>query len=89
MDEALSVVILAASMFLLGLIIGLATFVLASKAPQTSSSVAVYISYPGGSISISPSQSCPLVINTSGIYSCTGLLKSLNGTLNNATIIIG
>lgn len=90
MEEPLSTVLLAAAMFLLGVIIGLTAVFLAGKsaAPQSGTKAVVYGGDNPVTITISPP--CQLIINSTGVYnSCTGLVKRLNGTLGNYTIVIG
>ena len=90
MEESLSTILLAASMFLLGVIIGLAAILIVGKpsAPQSGTKAMIYGG--GGSITVTISPPCQLIVNSTGIYnSCTGLVKRLNGTLGNLTIVVG
>ncbi|MEL9991821.1 MAG: hypothetical protein QXP98_05445 [Thermoproteus sp.] len=90
MEEPLSTILLAASMFIIGLILGLAASLFVSKPQQPQFSAKVVVSAPGGVPStITASPSCQIVINATGIYSCSGLVARLNGTLDNTTILVG
>ncbi|MGC8582764.1 MAG: hypothetical protein ACP5I3_00350 [Thermoproteus sp.] len=90
MEEPLSTTLLAISMLILGLVIGLAAALTASRpsAPQTPIKVAVY--GQGGSVTVTITPPCQLAINSTGIYNtCTGLIQRLNGSLDNFTIVVG
>lgn len=90
MEESLSTTLLAIAMFVLGVIIGLVAVLFVGKptAPQQGTKAVIY----GGDnpITVTISPPCQLTINSTGIYnSCTGLVKRLNGTLANYTIVVG
>ncbi|MEZ0247683.1 MAG: hypothetical protein ABWJ97_00285 [Thermoproteus sp.] len=90
MEEPLSTILLAASMFIVGLILGLAASLLISKPQQPQLSATVVVTAPNGAPStVTASPSCQIVINATGIYSCNGLIARLNGTLDNTTILVG
>lgn len=91
MGESLSTVLLAASMFLIGLALGLPSLLLPAKPSPAQGSVRVTITPPSGSpMTITASPTCALIINASGIYSCSGKVgANASVVAPNASIVIG
>jgi hypothetical protein len=90
MEEPFSTTLLAVSMFILGLAIGLAAVLTTSgpSAPRSPISAVVYGQGSSAAVTIAPP--CQLAINSTGIYNtCTGLIQRLNGSLDNLTIVVG
>ncbi|MFB6490387.1 MAG: hypothetical protein TU35_003915 [Thermoproteus sp. AZ2] len=84
MDESLSTVMLVIAMFIVGLAIGLmpALFLKQAK-PQPQAQIVIQGN--GSAVTITASPSCPVYLNGSGAYTCTGKLNvavSVNGSVS-------
>lgn len=83
MDESLSTAILAITMFIVGLAIGLIP-ALFLKQPKPQPQAQITIQGNESAVTITASPSCPVYLNKSGAYTCTGKLDvaiSVNGSI--------